>query len=38
MKGLELLRKVAFWGLDFVKGSPISKHYQDIRFILENFE
>lgn len=38
MKALELLRKYTFWGLDFIKGSPVRKHYNDIQFIIENYE
>ncbi|WP_420322299.1 CoF synthetase [Flagellimonas sp.] len=35
---LERFRKLCFWCLDFFKGSPIRKHYNDITFILENFQ
>jgi phenylacetate-CoA ligase len=36
MRPLELLRKRAFWAVDFLKGGSIRRHYNDIRFILEN--
>ena len=38
MKLLESFRKHAFWAMDFFKGSPIRKHYNDIKFILENYD
>lgn len=34
----EWIRKKAFWTLDSLKGSPIYKHYKDIKEILENEE
>ncbi|ULC58289.1 CoF synthetase [Flaviramulus sp. BrNp1-15] len=37
MYSLELLRKYSFWLVDFLKGSPIRKHYNDIKFIIENY-
>jgi len=37
MKFLELARKYSFWILDFLKGSPVRKHYNDIKFIVENY-
>lgn len=37
MNLFELVRKYSFWGLDFIKGSPIRKHYKDIEYILENY-
>lgn len=36
MNFLEFIRRIAFWFLDFVKGRPIWKHYQDIKYINEN--
>lgn len=38
MKFLELIRKYAFWTIDFFKGSPVRKHYNDIKYVLENYE
>ena len=37
MEFLEVFRKRAFWGLDFLKGSPVRKHYNEVKFIMENF-
>lgn len=37
MRILEWLRRISFWSLDLLKGSPIRRNYNDIRFILENF-
>ena len=37
MEFLEVFRKKAFWGLDFLKGSPVRKHYNEVKFIMENF-
>lgn len=34
---LELIRKYSFWTGDFFKGSQIKKHYNDIKFIIENY-
>ncbi|MEX0289657.1 MAG: CoF synthetase [Flavobacteriaceae bacterium] len=34
---LEKARIFAFWGLDFLKGGAIRKHYKDIKILLENF-
>lgn len=36
MINLENLRRIAFWQLDYLNGSRIRKHYDDIKFILEN--
>ena len=30
------IRKMVFWGLDYIKGSPVRKHYNDIRNRMEN--
>jgi phenylacetate-CoA ligase len=38
MMMLELIRKYSFWGLDILKGMPVKKHYNDIKFILENYD
>lgn len=35
---LERLRYHLFWSVDFLKGSPVSKHYKDIQSILENYD
>lgn len=32
----ENIRRIAFWGLDFIKGSPVKKHYCDIMQKMEN--
>jgi phenylacetate-CoA ligase len=32
----EWIRSVGFWGLDFLRGSKIRKHYADIKNIMEN--
>jgi phenylacetate-CoA ligase len=34
----EWIRRQVFWTLDFVQGSKIRTHYQDIKFMLENTE
>jgi len=34
---LEKFRKFSFWAVDFFKGSPVRKHYRDIKVILENY-
>ena len=34
---LESLRKYSFWLMDFFRGSPIRKHFNEIKFIIENF-
>ena len=34
---IEKLRKLAFWTVDFFKGGSVRSHYNDIRFILENY-
>lgn len=34
---LEKLRYYMFWLLDFIKGGHVRKHYNDIKFILENY-
>lgn len=33
---MNALRRSTFWGLDFIKGSPIKNHYQEIRKLIEN--
>lgn len=38
MRISELIRKKIFWSVDFFKGSPIRKHYNDIEFIIENYD
>ena len=38
MGTLELIRKFSFLALDFLKGMPVKKHYDDIKFILENYD
>ncbi|MEE1963227.1 CoF synthetase [Allomuricauda taeanensis] len=35
MKLMTLLRRNVFWGLDFLKGSPIRNHYKEIKKLLE---
>lgn len=35
---LEKLRYYAFWLLDFIKGGRIRRHYNDIKFIIENYD
>src|SRR5476649_944893 len=30
MKWLEMARKFSFWSLDFMRGSPVGKHYRNI--------
>ncbi len=37
-KATEKLRKLVFWTIDFIKGSKVRKHYNDIKFILENYD
>ena len=37
IKFLEYLRYLGFWGIDFLKGSKIKKHHNEIRFIIENY-
>ncbi len=37
MKVLEYLRKVIFWSVDFLRGSKIRKHYENIKFINEHY-
>ena len=32
----EWIRSTAFWALDFIRGSKVRKHYDDIKSILEN--
>jgi len=34
---LEKLRKRLYWGFDALKGGRTKAHYDDIRFILENY-
>lgn len=29
----EIIRKYGFWTFDFLKGSPIRKHYNEIKYI-----
>jgi phenylacetate-CoA ligase len=38
MKILEILRNKVFWCLDILKGGSVLKHYNEIKFVLENFE
>lgn len=38
MKVLELTRRYFFWVVDYCKGSPVRKHYNDIKFIIENYD
>src|SRR5690606_29865817 len=35
-KFLEKARGTGFWGVDYLKGQRVGKHYADIKFILEN--
>jgi len=37
MKTLEKLRKNAFWTLDFLRGSRVRNHFNDIQQIVENY-
>lgn len=37
-KVIEKLRKTSFWMIDFLKGGKIKHHYNDIKFILENYD
>ena len=32
----ENIRKSIFWALDFLKGSPIRAHYNEVKFLVEN--
>jgi len=34
---LKEFRKLAFWGSDLLKGSPVRKHYDEIKFIIDNY-
>ncbi len=34
---LEKIRYQSFWFFDFIKGGKVKSHYNDIKFILENF-
>ena len=34
---LEKARIYAFWGLDFLRGGAVRKHYKDIKILLENY-
>ena len=34
---IEKLRKLAFWAIDFLKGGSVRSHYNDIKFISENY-
>ncbi len=36
MRITENIRKSIFWALDFLKGSPIRAHYNEIKFLVEN--
>lgn len=36
MLAFEHIRKCVFWSLDFLKGSPIKRHYKEVKFIMEN--
>lgn len=35
---IEKLRKFLFWAIDLIKGGRVRKHYNDIKFILENYD
>ena len=35
---MENIRKYLFWVVDFFQGGRIRSHYQDVKFIMENFE
>jgi phenylacetate-CoA ligase len=37
IKFIEYLRKKAFWFLDFLKGAKTKAHYDEIKFIMENY-
>lgn len=37
MKFLESIRHKAFWFVDFLKGNPVLKNYNEIKFINENY-
>lgn len=37
MKISESIRKNTFWAIDKLKGSPLSKHYKEIKLINENY-
>ncbi len=37
MKFGEKIRHLFYWFLDFLKGGKVKKHYNDIKFILENY-
>src|SRR5690606_10757728 len=32
----EISRRYAYWILDFLRGSKVRKHYNDIKYIIEN--
>ena len=36
MSLLNIARRIIFWSLDFIKGSPIRNHYNEINQILDN--
>ncbi|WP_051189760.1 phenylacetate--CoA ligase family protein [Daejeonella oryzae] len=38
IREIEKLRKASFWISDFLKGGPVNKNYEEIRFILENYD
>ncbi|WP_396601174.1 CoF synthetase [Algibacter sp. R77976] len=38
MKVLEKVRYYSFWCLDFIKGSKVRNHFNDIEHVLENFD
>lgn len=38
MTNSPLLRRLLFWTLDFVKGSPIRKHLKDIAYLNKNYD
>lgn len=37
MKLLEYVRNRSFWTLDSIKGNPVRKHYDEVKFINENY-
>ncbi|MBW1298775.1 CoF synthetase, partial [Aquimarina litoralis] len=36
MRVNERIRNLSFWIIDFIKGGNVRKHYQDIKYIIEN--
>jgi phenylacetate-coenzyme A ligase PaaK-like adenylate-forming protein len=37
MRVLDNIRNKMFWFVDFIKGGKISKHYKEIKYVIENF-